>query len=88
MLSIQAMTDFTAVTDQDLERARQDPAFRRKLLSQNLEMLLVALNKLRSAGDILEQEAARQIRDGVDLAVKLADMLQAARLDNDPPKAA
>ena len=82
------MVDFTAVTDEDLERARQDPAFRRKLLSDNLEILLVMLNKMRSASNAWDKISARQIRDGVDLAVKLADMLQAAKRENQPTKAA
>jgi hypothetical protein len=82
------MARFTAVTDQDLERARQDPAFRRKLLSDNLEVLLATLNKMRSINSALDKNSARQIRDGVELAVKLADMLQTAKRDKDPPQAA
>jgi hypothetical protein len=81
------MVRFTAVTDQDLARARQDPAFRRKLLSDNLEVLLATLNKLRSAS-ATDKNSARQIRDAVDLAVKLADLLQTAKRENEPPKAA
>jgi hypothetical protein len=80
------MVDFTAVTDDDLERARRDPAFRRKLLSDSLELLLVMLNKKRASGGALDKTAAREIRDGVDLAVKLAGLLQTARIE--PPKAA
>ena len=82
------MVDFVAVTDEDLERARQDLAFRRHLLSNHLEALLLTLNKMRSAGNAWDKTSARQIRDGVDLAVKLADMLQAAKRESDPPKAA
>jgi hypothetical protein len=81
------MTDFTAVTDETLERARHEPAFRRKLLSDNLEILLAKLNKLRAANRSLDKTAARQIRDGVDLAVRLAEMLQQAQRDQ-PSKAA
>ena len=82
------MADFTAVTDEDLERARQDPAYRRKLLSDNLEVLLGTLNKMRSANRTLDKTAARQIRDGVDLAVKLADLLASAKRESEPSKAA
>lgn len=82
------MVDFTAVTDEDLRRARQEPSFRRKLLSSHLEVLLLTLNKMRSASSAWDRTSARQIRDGVDLAVKLADMLQAAKRQNEPPKAA
>ncbi|HEX2513028.1 MAG TPA: hypothetical protein VHK44_10590 [Xanthobacteraceae bacterium] len=82
------MVDFAAVTDEDLERARQDPAFRQKLLSNHLEVLLLTLNKMRTTNTAWDKTSARQIRDGVDLAVKLADMLQAAKRENESPKAA
>ena len=63
------------VTEDDLARARSDPEFRQKLMADNLERLLEALNQMRRTSDI-KPEAARQIREGVDLAVKLADRLQ------------
>jgi hypothetical protein len=63
------------VSDEDLERARSDPEFRQKLLADNLERLLRALNVMRQTQSGNPQ-AARQIREGVDLAVKLADRLQ------------
>jgi len=65
----------TLVSEDDLARARQDPAFRQQMLADNLERLLDALNRMRrQSGD--SPQAARQIREGVDLAVKLADRLQ------------
>ncbi len=63
------------VTEDDLARARTDPEFRQEFMADKLEMLLEALNKMRRTSDI-KPEAARQIREGVDLAVKLADRLQ------------
>jgi hypothetical protein len=73
------------VTDDDLTRARQDPAFRHQMVADSLELLLRELNRLRaSAGDATR---ARQIREGVDLAVRLADLLQRIAAD-DPPQAA
>jgi hypothetical protein len=63
------------VTEDDLERARTDPLFRQQLMASTLETLLAALNEMREAGG-MKPEAARQIREGVDLAVKLADRLQ------------
>lgn len=63
------------VSEDDLARARQDPAYRQQLLADNLERLLDALNKMRRSGGDSPQ-TARQIREGVDLAVKLADRLQ------------
>lgn len=63
------------VTEDDLARARSDPDFRQKLLAHNLERLLEALNTMRR-GNETSPAAVRQIREGVDLAVKLADRLQ------------
>jgi hypothetical protein len=63
------------ISDDDLSRARSDPAFRQQLLAENLERLLEALNKMRRTASP-SPEAARQMREGVDLAVKLADRLQ------------
>jgi hypothetical protein len=63
------------VSKDDLARARVDPEFRQQLMADNLDRLLEALNKIRRIADV-KPEAARQIREGVDLAVKLADLLQ------------
>jgi DNA-binding transcriptional LysR family regulator len=63
------------VTEAELARARTDPAFRQQFLAQNLDRLLEALKKMRL--DINQNDdTARQIREGADLAVKLADRLQ------------
>jgi hypothetical protein len=63
------------VNEDDLARARCDPEFRQQLLAQNLDRLLEALNRMRRQG-LPSSDGARQIREGVDLAVKLADRLQ------------
>jgi hypothetical protein len=63
------------VSDDDLARARRDPAFRQHLLTENLDRLLEALNRMRRS-QTASPESARQMREGVDLAVKLADWLQ------------
>ena len=74
------------ITEDDLTRARSDPEFRQQFLAQNLDRLLEALNKLRKASEH-DPDATRLIREGVDLAVKLADRLQ--RTGNNPgPRAA
>lgn len=79
------MSDF--VTEADLARARQDPAFRKKLIADNLELLLGELTRMRTTHPAPNLQQARQIREGVDLAVKLADRLQ--QRDDDPgPQAA
>ncbi len=74
------------VTEDDLARARRDPEFRQQLLAQNLERLLDALNHMRK-GNETDPAAARQIREGVDLAVKLANRLQ-QNAHNPGPRAA
>lgn len=74
------------VTENDIERARSDPAFRLQLLAENLERLLHALNSMRRNNDA-DPASARQIREGVDLAVKLADWLQKNE-QNPGPRAA
>ncbi len=63
------------VTEDDLARARQDPTFRQQLMAQNLDKLLAALNRARHDGT-KSPEVARQMREGVALAVRLADRLQ------------
>ena len=73
------------VSEGDLERARRDPEFRQQLLAHNLNRLLQALNDMRKVPDSDSPDAARQIREGVDLAVKLAERLQQAPRD---PRAA
>ena len=62
-------------TEDDIARARSDPEFRQQLMAENLDRLLEALNRMRRTVDP-KPEVARQIREGVDLAVKLADRLQ------------
>lgn len=63
------------VSEEELARARSDAEFRQQLMAASLEKLLAKLNYLRRSGDI-KPDVARQIREGVDLAVKLADRLQ------------
>lgn len=72
------------VTEDDLVRARLDPAFRQKFMADNLERLLNALNDARrgSNGDPLR---TRQIREGVDMAVRLAEILNSNNILEHPP---
>jgi hypothetical protein len=65
----------TIASEDDLEHARADPAFRHQLMAENLDMLLSELNRLRTkAGN--KPETARHIQEGANLAVKLAERLQ------------
>jgi hypothetical protein len=68
------MRDIALVTDAELARARLDPAFRHELVAGNLELLLEKLNRMR--GGEVDSRSARQIREGVSLAVQLAELLQ------------
>jgi len=74
------------VSEDDLERARNDPAFRQQLMADNLERLLEALNKMRQHNNATPQSAA-QMREGVDLAVELAERLQRNGLTPGPKAA-
>jgi hypothetical protein len=74
------------VTEQDLARARSDTAFRQQLLTDNLNRLLAALSRMREAGEA-SPVAVRQIREGADLAIKLADRLQATANSRGPQAA-
>jgi hypothetical protein len=78
------MHEFPLVTDADLARAREDADFRQRLLTDSLERLLAELNKLQR----VTQDATRagQIREGAELAVKLADLLR--RIEVSAPHAA
>ena len=73
------------VSEDDLTRARSDLAFRQPLMAENLEKLLAALNKMRRSANPTPETAA-QLREGIELAVKLADRLQSAH--NPSPRAA
>jgi len=68
------------VTDDDLARSRVDPEFRHRLVADNLELLLNQLNRLRNGKTDVQR--AKQIREGVDLAVQLAEILQ--RIEQGP----
>jgi len=68
------MSDFPLVTDSDLARARQDVDFRQRLLTESLERLLGELSKLQRVAH--NAAHADQVREGVELAVKLADLLR------------
>jgi hypothetical protein len=67
------------VTAEELVQARSDADFRQKFLAFHLERLLEALKLLRSTEP--NAETARQLREGVQLAVKMADRLQATAQD-------
>ncbi len=69
------MGSYAPVTEDELARARTDPAFRQKLLSQNMEALLAGIKKLRKV-PAATGTGDKQIREGVELAVRLAELIQ------------
>lgn len=69
------MSPFSQVTDADLSRARTDRAFRQKLLQQSLDALLGRLNKERQMPSSVAAKPG-QMREGVTLAVRLAELIQ------------
>jgi hypothetical protein len=68
------MHDFPLITDSDLARAREDAGFRQRLLTESLERLLGELGKLQRVAH--DATRAGQVREGVELAVKLSDLLR------------
>jgi hypothetical protein len=77
------MAAFAPVTDADLARARRDPGFRQKLLTEHLDSLVTALNALRSGTKAADPLHAEHIREGVELALKLSNLLH--ELAETPP---
>jgi hypothetical protein len=69
------MSKFAPVSDDELVRARIDPAFRQRLLSENMEVLLAGLKEARKSPDGASA-CAEDIREGVQLAVRLAELIQ------------
>jgi hypothetical protein len=74
-----SMRETALATEAEIDRARQDPEFRQQLLAKKLDQLLAALTKLRGAKPSRagKAESEAQIREGVDLAVKLSERLHA-----------
>jgi hypothetical protein len=77
------MREYQPVTEADLARARQDAGFRQKLLVENLDLLLAELGRLRTDPAAIDKARALQMREGAQLAVRLADLLHALVPDQD-----
>lgn len=67
-------TETALVTDAELARARHDMTFRYRLAAEALELLLREHNRLRAVG--ADRAHRKQMYEGVDLAIKLLDLLQ------------
>jgi hypothetical protein len=70
------MTGFAPVTDAELARARGEPEFRQRLLEQSLEALLAGMQKLRNTAAKQGGAGGEQMREAVELAVRLAELIQ------------
>jgi hypothetical protein len=70
------MSKFAPVSEHDLARARTDPAFRQRLLSHSMEVLLDGLKRARKSS-LVDGEDNDRIREGAQLAVRLAEIIQA-----------
>ena len=81
-LKAAAMRDL--ISEDEIARARSDPAFRQRFLAQNLDQLLKALKKMRRAGE-QSADRDRQLRVGANPAVKLADRLRSGNKNRAPP---
>ena len=77
------MREYQLVTEADLARARQDAGFRQQLLVENLDLLLVELGRLRTDPATIDKARALQMREGAQLAVRLADLLHALAPEGD-----
>jgi hypothetical protein len=78
------VSSFAPVTDAVLARARQDPAFRQELLTQSLNVLLAKLQKARGTGNSARANA-KEMREGVALAVRLAELIQTTPIASREP---
>jgi hypothetical protein len=78
-----SMNPFSPVTDAELARAREDSAFKQRLLQQTLDALLTGMQRQRHARRSPPASEA-QMREGVTLAVRLAEMIQAADAAKEP----
>jgi hypothetical protein len=75
------MTEFKAVTDELLARARANNALRCQIVADHLEVLLAKLSRLKTMPRAAKDPVISvQIKDGVAMAVRLADILQKAEM--------
>jgi hypothetical protein len=81
--TIRPARQYQPVTDAELARSRLDADFRQKLLTESLDRLLVELSRLRSDPSAIDKARALQMREGAQLAVKLADLLHGMAPESD-----
>jgi hypothetical protein len=77
---------FVTVTEEDLARARVDMRFRQTLLTSKLNELMDALSYHKRGAKPENKELHKQLREGAEMVVKLAEQiarLERRRLDGD-----
>jgi hypothetical protein len=68
------MNGLIPVTDELLERARNDAALRQALVSEHLTRLMQAMGKARTQART-DADVTRQVQEGARLAVRLTEIL-------------
>jgi hypothetical protein len=64
------------ITEEEFARAKDDAQFRQRMMVEKLDLLLAEIARMRLDKPEPNSPTAKQIKEGVDLAVKLADILQ------------
>ena len=64
------------ITERDIARSRADPRFKQVLLAKMLEQLLGELYRLQHNPAQTDAASARNLREGVMMAVQLADLIR------------
>ena len=67
------MADYIPITDELLERARSDRTLRRRMVSEHLDRLMVAMSRARNRAT--DSETTHHLQEGARLAVKLTEIL-------------
>jgi hypothetical protein len=69
------MAEFTPLTDGLLARARTDRALRRKLVSEHLDRLMLAMSQARDLA-ATDAQITQRLEEGARLAVALSKILR------------
>jgi hypothetical protein len=70
------MDELIPITDETLEKARQDSSFRQKMVSEYLERLMTAMNRVKQIAKT-DPAASVNLQEGTRLAVKLTEIFHA-----------
>jgi hypothetical protein len=69
------MSEFTPITEGLLARARTDSALRRRLVSEHLDRLMLAMSQARNLA-ATDARTAQHLEEGARLAVALSKILK------------